>query len=242
MYKPLIVIPFYNHFQAFNQFAKKLQTLSYPILVINDGSSDSERAHLKTLCSNHQFHYIEHIQNQGKGGAVLSGIAYALANGYTHVIQIDADGQHEYKDIKKFIELSKNNPTKIINGAPIYDNSIPKARLYGRKITQFWVWVETFGADIIDTMCGFRVYPIKELDKIIPKIRFKRMGFDTEIIVKCYLNGINIINLPTKVKYLKNGVSHFNCLKDNIEITWMHTQLCCYALYKIITLKWRKNV
>ena len=241
MYKPIIVVPFYNHFTAFSKFAKKLLTLSYPILVVNDGSIPEETNKVKKLCKEHNFYYVELSQNQGKGGAVIAGMQYAIKNKYTHILQIDADGQHEYKDIDKFIELSKSNPSNIINGAPVYDNSAPKSRLYGRKITKFWVWIETLGANISDTMCGFRVYPMEKMKTILPILYFKRMGFDTEIIVKSYLNGIDIINLSTKVKYPKNGVSHFNCFKDNVEISFMHTTLCFYAMYKLI-FKWRKNV
>ena len=157
-------------------------------------------------------------------------------------LEKERDGiYNDYQDIDKFIELSKSNPSNIINGAPVYDNSAPKSRLYGRKITKFWVWIETLGANISDTMCGFRVYPMEKMKTILPILYFKRMGFDTEIIVKSYLNGIDIINLSTKVKYPKNGVSHFNCFKDNVEISLMHTTLCFYAMYKLI-FKWRKNV
>lgn len=241
MYKPVIVIPFYNHFNAFSVFAEKLQTLPYPLLVVNDGSMEKETNLVKQLCSKYNFYYIELEKNKGKGGAVIAGMKYAVDNGYTHIVQIDADGQHEYRDIDKFIELSQNNPEHIIAGTPVFDASVPKVRLYGRKITKFWVWIETLGADITDTMCGFRVYPLNKVKHILPVLYFHRMGFDIEILVKSYLNGIKIINLQTKVIYPENGVSHFNCFKDNIEITLMHTTLCCYGLYRLI-FKWRKNV
>jgi glycosyltransferase involved in cell wall biosynthesis len=107
MYKPIIVVPFYNHFTAFSKFAKKLLTLSYPILVVNDGSIPEETNKVKKLCKEHNFYYIELPKNQGKGGAVIAGMQYAIKNNYTHILQIDADGQHEYKDIgKNYIHIN----------------------------------------------------------------------------------------------------------------------------------------
>ena len=240
-YKPIIAIPFYNHLSLFESVAGKLSLYANFVLLINDGSDKNQTEGLKKVCQKYGFMYIEHPKNLGKGSALVTAFQYAKENGYSHLLQVDADGQHNYDDIEKFLMISKDNPTCLINGAPIYDASAPKARLYGRKITKFWVSIETFGADIDDTMCGFRVYPVSSVFQLLPILYFKRMGFDTEILVKSYLNGIKIINVPTKVIYPKTGVSHFNAFKDNFEISLMHTTLCCYALYKCL-FKRKKNV
>lgn len=239
--KTLIVIPFYNHFSCFKQVAKRFASEKQDILVVNDGSTVIETNQLVQLCKKYSFSYIFSGKNSGKGAAVLMGMQYALAKGYTHLLQIDADGQHSISDIKKFLKKSAEYPDSIINGNPIYGKEAPKSRLYGRKITTFWVSIETGGAKIGDTMCGFRVYPLHLIKKIIPILYFKRMGFDTEIIVKSYLNKINIIDIPTCVKYPKSGMSHFRPLHDNLLISIMHASLCCYAIYKLL-FSWRKNV
>ena len=241
MFKPIIIIPFYNHLDCFSRVAKGLQHYSCPKLIVNDGSTQEESEGIKKLCKKFDFIYIELEKNQGKGQAVITAMNYAIKNKYTHILQVDADGQHQYGDVEKFLNASQNNPDSIINGCPVYDSSIPKSRLYGRKITNFWVKIETGNAPIADTMCGFRVYPAHKIADIIGILLFKRMGFDTEVIVKSYLNGINIVNLPTKVVYPEYGVSHFKGFLDNVEITMMHASLCCYALYKLL-FKRGKNV
>jgi hypothetical protein len=150
-----------------------------------------------------------------------------MKNGFTHVVQIDADGQHDARDIKNFLELSEINPTAIINGCPLYDNSVPKCRLYGRKITNFCVKLESLFVDIGDAMCGFRLYPLTEISDLLDDIKSYRMGFDIELIVKAARKNIKIINYRTKVKYSQGNISSFRMLKDNLLITFLHIYLFC---------------
>ena len=232
-YNLLIVLPFYNHLECFSKVAKEFWKIKLPVLLVNDGSTEDNTEGVKKICDDLGFYYIEHNENQGKGGAVLTGLNYAIKNNFTHVLQIDSDGQHDINDIEKFIKASKENLSSIINGSPIYDENAPKSRLIGRKITKFWVWIETGGAKIDDTMCGFRIYPLKEITKIIKEIKFKRMGFDPEFIVKASINKIDIKNVKTKVIYNEDGVSHFRLIRDNIEISFMHFRLCLYAIKKL---------
>lgn len=230
MFKPVLIVPFYNHADAFTQFSQKLARLKMPVILINDGSEESQTEQVKKICEECKFFYIEHPQNQGKGAAVKTGIQEAFNKGYTHALQIDSDGQHDINDVPKFLELAKKYPDKIINGAPLYDESAPKSRVIGRKITNFWVCIETGSRKIKDSMCGFRVYPIKKIYSILPQLKFNRMGFDPEILVKAYRLKTEIYNEPTKVVYPKGGVSHFHAFKDNFSLTCLHTYLCCWSL------------
>ena len=118
---------------------------------------------LRRLAESHQWvTLIEHDNNQGKGGAVITGLKAAFADGFTHALQVDADGQHQLDDIPKMLAKAVQHPNSVISGLPQYDASIPKGRLYGRYLTHFWVWIETLSLQIKDSMCGFRVYPLAE--------------------------------------------------------------------------------
>jgi len=124
------------------------------------------------------------------------------------------------------LEEARQHPDSLISGQPVYDDSVPKSRLYGRYVTHFWVWVETLSFSIRDSMCGFRVYPLKPCLALMAKHRLGlRMDFDTEIMVRLYWQGTRSRFLPTRVTYPADGVSHFDAVKDNIKISWMHTRL-----------------
>jgi predicted LPLAT superfamily acyltransferase len=221
------IIPCYNHSEALPTVLKNIEPYQLTCILIDDGSSSDAAFKLKQLSA--LYPWITLLQlatNQGKGAAVMTGLEYAFNQGFTHAIQIDADGQHDSQFIELLIEKSELNPDALISGYPVYDNSVPKHRLIARYITHFWVWVETLSFTIKDSMCGFRVYPIKQTVSLIKQFKIgKRMDFDTDIMVRLYWQGTPSIFIPTHVTYPKDGVSHFNAFKDNVRISWMHTRL-----------------
>lgn len=234
MFNPVIIVPCYNHADAFENFGRKLATLKMPVMVIDDGSMPAQSRKLRDICREHEFKYIHAYPNGGKGAALKIGFRAALDDGYTHALQIDADGQHNINDIHEFLGLAENNPDKMIIGQPVYDASAPFARKFGRKITNFWVAIETLNFHMPDAMCGFRVYPLKKTCAILDKLHFNRMGFDIEILVKLYWAGVNPITKATNVIYPKNGSSNFHVFRDNVFISLMHTYLCLIAPWNLI--------
>ena len=233
MFKPILIVPFYNHVQAFEKNLKNFQDTGLPVLIVDDGSEKEQSDRMRELCKKNNFQFIRLPLNKGKGQAVITGMKKALEQNYTHALQIDADGQHNFSDIPLFLTYAKKHPDRLINGCPVYGQDVPKSRLYGRKITNFWVCVETFSPPM-DAMCGFRVYPLKRIENILSNIRFLRMGFDIEILVKTKWLGIDVLPLKTAVIYPKDGVSHFRAIKDNVLISCLHTYLCCLMPFVLI--------
>lgn len=227
MLKSCIIIPNYNHGETIAALLSQLKKYDLPCFIIDDGSDQQTKQELEK--AKNQFGWVTMItrfQNEGKGAAVLTGLKYALQHDYTHAIQIDADGQHNPNDIPKFLSAIGEHPNALIAGQPLFDQSIPKSRLYGRKLTNFWVSIETLSREINDAMCGFRAYPITLMRKIICRSSLgKGMNFDIEILVRSHWANIELISIPTKVTYPPEGISHFKPWKDNLEISWLHTRL-----------------
>jgi len=238
-----IVIPNYNHVLVIDTLLASLASYNLPVIMVNDGSDKDNAAFMQTLSNKYRYlTLVNHQSNQGKGAAVHTGLKYAKSMGFTHAIQVDADGQHDIRDINKLVELSQAEPQVLISGCPIYNESVPKHRYYARYLTHVWVWIETLSFDIKDTMCGFRVYPLTETLNVLAKNEnmAKYMSFDTEIIVRLYWDGVNTTFLPTKVNYPENGVSHFRLWEDNVAISWMHTRLVFGMLKRLPQLLLRK--
>jgi glycosyltransferase involved in cell wall biosynthesis len=238
MFKPCIVIPLYNHSQYIAATVVRIRACSQAaILLVDDGSDDSHKKVLAQFVASQIYNHVTLLtlaQNQGKGGAVSAGFKYAQTQGFSHVLQVDADGQHACEDIPKILTLAAQHPTTVICGIPEYDASVPKGRLYGRYVTHFWVWVETLSFAIKDSMCGFRVYPLDAVMALIQTTALgQRMDFDTEILVRLYWRGTDVVNFPTRVTYPEDGASHFRLLKDNLLISWMHTRLTFGMLLRL---------
>lgn len=232
------VIPCYNHSQTLSDVLKRIESYQLACILVDDGSAPDAAEQLKQITSQFTWVTLIHLPiNQGKGAAVMAGLNYALNQGYTYAIQIDADGQHETDIIAELIHQSQLNPHALISGCPVYDSSVPKHRLIARYITHFWVWVETLSFSIKDSMCGLRIYPLQQTCNLISHYQIgKRMDFDTDIMVRLYWQGMPSIFVPTQVTYPKDGISHFKPLKDNLLITWMHTRLFFGMLPRIPTL------
>ncbi|RFP11614.1 glycosyltransferase family 2 protein [Duganella sp. BJB488] len=243
-FKPCIVVPVYNHAHAIGAVVAGLLRHGAPCILVDDGSSAACAAVLDALARQHAgtVSLVRLAQNQGKGVAVLSGFRRAAELGYTHVLQIDADGQHETADVPKFLAQAVACPDAIIAGHPVYDESVPKARLYGRYATHIWVWINTLSFDIKDSMCGFRVYPVAPVNALAARSAIgARMNFDTDILVRLFWDGLQVVNLPTRVSYPSDGVSHFRVWSDNVRISWMHTKLFFGMLPRIPRLLARKR-
>ncbi|HEY7317745.1 MAG TPA: glycosyltransferase family 2 protein [Candidatus Binatia bacterium] len=239
MFKPCVLIPVYNHEHTVDAvvFAVLAQNLS--CIIVDDGSSSQCARMLDALVAHSPTHItlLRHSVNRGKGSAVLSGVRYAVQAGYTHALQIDADGQHQVSDIPRFLERASVHPQALIVGCPDYGETVPSLRFYLRYLTHVWVWINTLSWQIKDSMCGFRVYPLAPVIALDRRQKLgARMNFDIEVLVRLYWDGLEIINVDTPVSYPRDGVSHFRGVLDNFLISRTHSILFFGMLMRLPTL------
>ena len=226
----LVIIPSYNPGLKIIETVNDARRHWCPVWVVVDGSNDgSERSLSELARSDPGLRVIVLPTNQGKGAAVFEGIKLALSLGYSHVLTMDSDGQHPAALIPSFMQASERHPDGMILGKPVFDDSAPNLRVQGRRISNGWANLETLWSGIGDSLFGFRVYPIAPLIRIMQNTRWmRRFDFDPEAVVRLSWAGIQAINLPAPVRYLKpeeGGISHFNYWRDNKLLTWMHTRL-----------------
>jgi hypothetical protein len=183
-------------------------------------------------------------ENQGKGNAVLRGITLAAAEGFTHALTMDSDGQHPAASIPEFMAASLGEPRALILGLPVFDASAPALRVRGRRVSNGLANLETLWRGLGDSLFGFRVYPIADLIAVMrPRMWMRRFDFDPEAAVRLIWRGVPPVNIAAPVKYWRpeeGGVSHFNYLRDNLLLGWMHSRLLCGFLLRLPMLLARK--
>jgi glycosyltransferase involved in cell wall biosynthesis len=245
--RPLILIPSYNTGPILRETVQAVLRYDFPVWVVIDGSTDDSPKLIKGFESaeNPSFRIISLEQNSGKGSAVLHGLKLAIEQGFTHILAMDADGQHPAAFIPAFMKLSADHPKAAIFGRPIFDAAAPAIRVSGRKISNFWANLETLGWGIDDSLFGMRLYPAKDLFAVLTSTRFaRRFDFDPEAAVRLAWRGVPIINLPTPVRYPakeEGGISQFRYLRDNILLTSMHFRLLCGFLLRFPKLLLREE-
>lgn len=231
------IVPHYRHEQTLLETVQRLLSYELAVIVVDDASGEASERVLKQIENLPQVSLIRRTANGGKGAAVMTGIKAALQQGYQYGLQIDADLQHDFADIPRFIARSKAHPKAVICGLPQYDESAPKSRVYGRKITNFFLFLETRGGQIKDAMCGFRIYPLATVAAILSPKMSRGMDFDIECLVRLVWRKVPLQWLPTHVRYAADGVSHFHLFKDNLAISRLHARLLCVALMQLLGVK-----
>ncbi len=226
MFAACAVIPVYDHEHAVARVLEAVRGAGLPCILVDDGSHEACAAELRRLAQRADVSLVRLAVNQGKGGAVQAGLAAAAAAGYSHVLQIDADGQHAFADIPRFIARARAQPDAIICGRPVFDASMPRSRRVFRHLSHALVWLQTWSFGIRDSMCGFRVYPLDPMTELLRTQRLGlRMDFDIEVLVHLHWRGVAFVWIDTPVCYPLDGVSHFRLLRDNIGITRLHLRL-----------------
>lgn len=226
----LVLIPSYNPGVKVDETVRAALAQWAPVWVVVDGSTDGSTARLLAMAeSDDRLRVLVLPRNVGKGAAVLHGIELAAAQGFTHALTMDSDGQHPAHLIPDFMAASQAQPAAMVLGVPVFAADAPRLRVNGRKVSNGWADLETLWAGIGDSLFGFRVYPIDPLREVMKGQRWmRRFDFDPEAVVRMCWRGVKPINLPATVRYFRpdeGGVSHFNYLRDNLLLSWMHSRL-----------------
>jgi glycosyltransferase involved in cell wall biosynthesis len=242
----LVLIPCYNPGPKVIETLRKVREQWSPVWVVVDGSTDASTDLLLALANqDSQLNVLIQPCNSGKGSAVLKGITQALQQGYTHALTMDADGQHPASLIRTFMDRSLAERGSLILGKPVFDASAPALRVNGRKVSNGWANLETLWAGIGDSLYGFRVYPMRELQNVMLCNRWmRRFDFDPEVAVRLCWKGLKPVNIDAPVQYFdprEGGISHFKYVRDNLLLTWMHARLFVEFLFRLPGLLLRRR-
>jgi len=213
----VIVIPAYNHGTQVRRVVEKTLQLGLPVIVVDDGSTDSTPQVLASLSN---ITVIRHQENQGKGASLLTGFVAALRLA-DWVITIDADGQHNPEDILPLIQAVPQGQRPLVIGkrTKMGHGNVPWTSRWGRRFANFWVWASC-GRWFSDSQSGLRVYPLPETLHLGTKAR--RYQFEVEVLVRAVWRGIPIVEVPVHALYGPVGerVSHF---RPGLDF-WRNTQ------------------
>lgn len=227
MLNPCLLVPIYNHRETIVGVLESLSPLGLPCLVVDDGSDEATQETLRGAAARWPWVELRRLpENRGRGAALRHGYYRAAERAFSHVVQLDADGQHDPADVAKFLDAARRDPEALILGQPIFGADSPRARLYGRRLSQAFVWGVTGSLAIRDPLCGFRCFPLRRTIPVLDAGGLgDRMEFDPEIVVRLAWDGVPIVNIPTRVRYFAGGLSNFRMVRDNALITRAYVRL-----------------
>lgn len=219
--KFVIVIPVYNHAKSLRDVVLKALEVHDTVMVVDDGSTDSGLNTLKGL----DVIVLHHPINRGKGAAILTAAKAAYRLGMTHMVTIDADGQHDPDDFKRFVPLVKRDPYAIVVGKRDFQTmNVPGLSRFGRHFSNFWLRLQT-GQVVRDTQSGLRSYPLVVLERL--NLRENGYAFEVEVLVKAAWAGVALREVDISVYYPPRSerISHFHVFRDNVRLSLLNTKL-----------------
>jgi len=107
----LVLIPSYNPGPKVFDAVRTARAHWAPVWVVVDGSTDDSPARLLAMAATDpDLRVLVQTRNRGKGAAVLLGLREARAQGFTHALTMDSDGQHPADRIADFMAASIAGP------------------------------------------------------------------------------------------------------------------------------------
>lgn len=225
-----ILIPVYNNPETIARVVSEAGAFGLTVIVVDDGSDVPVE---RLLGMDGSSVVVRHPVNRGKGVALRSGAQQAKEMGFEYCLTMDGDGQHFAHDIPAFLDLFESETTTemMIIGVRDFETcNPPKSSAIGRRIGNFWVWVES-GTWVSDTQTGFRLYPVEFLLYPSSTVRYE---FETENLVRFLWAGGKVFEVTVQTVYDESRVTHFHKLKDNFLMTVLHIKL---VLSRIFLLK-----
>ena len=224
--KVMIVIPVYNHGATLRGVVEKALQVHDTVMVVDDGSTDGGGETIFDL----NVHMVRHSRNFGKGAAILSAAREAEKLGMTHMVTLDADGQHDPNDFHLFVSAMNQYPRAIVVGKRNFETGyVPSGSRIGRRISNFWLWVET-GRLLGVTKSGYRGYPVRVLNAL--KLRERHYAFENEVLAKGVWAGVELLEVDVSTFYPvdETRVSHFHLFRDNVRLSMLNARLTFRAI------------
>ncbi|MCR4314015.1 MAG: glycosyltransferase family 2 protein [Candidatus Uhrbacteria bacterium] len=214
--KVIALIPAYNEERTIADVLTRTEPFVDGMIVVDDGSTDRT----PQIARAHGAMVVSHVINRGLGAAIGTGFAAAMRLGADTVVTLDADGQHDPMEIKKFVEAIEQGADVVIGsrmltgfeGMPLHRRA---AQIIGNIVT-----FVLFGAWVTDSQSGFRAFTRWALEKI--QIRTNRMEVSSELIAEANRNGLKLVEVPIKAVYtqysLSKGQNFFVGLKTVLKL------------------------
>ena len=232
--KICVIVPTYNNAKTLAGVIAELKLHPYPIIAVNDGSTDSTDAVLAAAC----IEVCSYSPNKGKGYALQTGFKKALLLGFEYAVTMDSDGQHHASEIASLVEKSNENPSAIVVGSRnLHAENMPGKNTFANQFSNFWFRVET-GLKPEDTQSGFRIYPLRAVAN--RKYFTRHYDFELEVLVRSAWQEIPIVFVPIRVTYLpkEEQISHFKPMRDFTRISLLNTVLVLIAFVWIKPVQW----
>jgi hypothetical protein len=210
--RTLIIVPALNEEVSLPVILDELRHVApdFDVLVVDDGSRDAT----SRVAARYSVPVVRHAINLGVGAALQTGFAWALERGYDIGVQLDADGQHDPRDLAALIEPVAGGRTDVSIGSRYVTTSgyrAPRARRLGMLFFSGVVWL-ALRERIADTTSGFRAYHRRVME--VCRHDFPRDFPDAPLLIGLARHGFRLTEVPVTMRERRGGQSFYTLSKS----------------------------
>lgn len=177
------------------------------IIVVDDGSRDATADVARAKgCS-----VLSHGTNLGKGAALRTAFTAAKERGFDAALTVDADGQHPAEEAKRVLDADDDPDALVLGVRALVRDGAPRKNVFSNGISNFFI-SRFAGRPLADTQCGLRRYPIAKT--LALGARGTGYELEAEVLLRAVWAGIRVVEVPIKVLYPVDRVTHFRVGRD----------------------------
>ena len=208
-----VVIPARNEQKTIGSVVASTKRLYKNVVVVDDGSTDKT----KVIAAKNKAIVLSHAVNLGKGAALKTGCDYAVKNGAVVLVVMDADAQHNPRDISQFLEKMKN--VDIVFGYRKLDQNMPFIFKVGNTFINHLTFL-LYGIKLHDTQCGFRAFSSASYRKI--RWHSPDYSMESEMISNAGRYKLRYVEVPIKTVYKDRykGTTVMDGIKIAMNMVW----------------------
>lgn len=214
--RALVIMPAWNEAESVGATVREVlaQPASYDVLVVNDGSTDATAAAAAAAGAQ----VLELPFNIGVGGAMRAGFKYAQRHGYDAVIQVDADGQHDPKDIHRVLDGLAHADISI--GARFADkgNYVVRGPRKWAMVFLARVISAMAGKKLTDVTSGFKAANSRGISQFIDHYPAEYLGDTIDSLVVAIKSGCVVAQVPVEMRPRQGGQPSHNPAKAAVYL------------------------
>jgi glycosyltransferase involved in cell wall biosynthesis len=226
-----VIIPAFNEERTLRGILRNIPFKTLHSIVVDDGSGDKTAI----IARREGATVLSHKKNLGVGLAVKTGFRSAVQQGFRTTILMDADGQHDPKDIPFLLAETHNGADYVI--ASRYVNDTPRAtsklRTMGTRIISLWIWT-WFGKRIYDPTSGYRAIGNRAFGLF--SSRYPTFFPEPEALLEALEHGLVIKEIPSVMSRRMYGKSSISWFKATALMIYILAVIPCRAIVHNVSI------
>jgi glycosyltransferase involved in cell wall biosynthesis len=175
------------------------------IYVVDDCCPDGSGDLVAANCKDTRVTVIKHTENQGVGGAVMTGYQVAIADGMEVLVKIDSDGQMDPTLIKDFVTPIVNGESDYTKGNRFFDlekvRSMPNVRIFGNAVLSLMCKFSSGYWNIFDPTNGYTAIHAEVARRLPFKKISRRYFFETDMLFRLNTLRAVVMDIPMDANY-----------------------------------------